>query len=81
MDLEKYARQVRDGKQGQALEVLARSEAGAKLAARLDGESLEKAARSGDMEQLGRILQEVLSTTEGKRFAAQVQKAVKPDGR
>lgn len=81
MDLEKYARQVREGKQGAALDDLARSESGARLAAKVDGEKLTQAAKAGDMNALGRMLQDILSTPEGKRFAAQVQKAVKPDGR
>lgn len=80
MDLEKYARQVRDSRQGGALDDLARSEDGARLAARLDGAKLEQAARAGDMKALGQMLQGILSTPEGKRFAAQVQKAVQKDG-
>ncbi len=81
MDLEKYARQVREGKQGAALDGLARSEDGARLAAKVDGEKLTQAAKAGDMDALGRMLRDILSTPEGKRFASQVQKAVKPDGR
>ena len=81
MDLEKFARQVRDGEKAAALDDLARSRAGAQLAARVDGEKLTQAAKAGDMQTLGRMLQELLSTPEGKSFAQQVQKAVKPDGR
>ena len=81
MDLEEYARQLRQGKQGAALDGLARSEAGARLAARLDGKELERAAKSGDMQELGRMLQSILATPEGKTFADQVRKAVKRDGR
>ncbi len=80
MDLEKYARQVQQSPQGAALEKLTRSEAGAKLAASLDGEKLEKAAKAGDMQALSQILKGVLSTPEGKSFARQVEKAVKRDG-
>lgn len=81
MDLEKYKRQVQQSDKGGALDQLARSEAGAKLAARLDGEKLEKAAKAGDMKALSDMLKGILSTPEGKNFAAQVQKAVKKDGR
>lgn len=81
MDLEKYARQVRSGGQGKALDDLARSEAGAKLAAKVDGEMLTKAAKAGDMDALGKMLRDILSTSEGKSFADQVRKAVKQDGR
>ena len=81
MDLEQYARQVRGSGQGAALDALARSAAGARLAATLDGEKLEKAARSGDMQTLSRMLSGILSTPEGKDFARQVERTVKDHGR
>ena len=81
MNLEDYTKQVQSSDKGGALDRLARSEAGAKLAAKLDGESLEKAARAGDMQALSHMLKDILATPEGKNFAAQVQKAVKKDGR
>ncbi len=81
MDLEKYARQVREGDAGAALDSLARSRTGAELAAKVDGEKLTRAAQIGDMKALGQMLQGILATPEGKQFAAQVQKAVKRDGR
>ena len=80
MDLEKYARQVRQGGSGAALDDLARSETGARLAARLDGEKLEQAAKSGDMQALGRMLQGILATPEGRTFADEVRRAVKRNG-
>ena len=39
------------------------------------------ANKAGDMQALGRMLQGVLATPEGKRFAAEVQKAVRDGGR
>lgn len=81
MELEKYAKQWLQGENGDALKKLAESEAGAKLAARLDGGQIENAARTGDTKALADILKGVLSTPEGKSFAQQVQKAVKRDGR
>ncbi len=81
MDIEKYARQVRSGSQGEALDDLARSETGAKLAAKVDGRKLTKAAKAGDMDALGEMLRDILATPEGKSFAAEVRKAVKQDGR
>lgn len=81
MDLEEYARQVRRSSSGAALDSLARSGAGEKLAAGLDKAALEKAARAGDMQTLGRLLQGVLASPEGRQFAQQVRKAVEKDGR
>lgn len=81
MDLEKYAQEVKQGRQGAALDALARSETGARLAASLDGEKLEKAARSGDMKALSRMLGDILSTPEGRDFARQVERTVKDHGR
>ena len=81
MDLENYARQVKRSEKGAALEKLTQSEAGAKLAARLDGAKLEQAAKAGDMKALSAMLKGILATPEGKSFAAQVEKAVKDNGR
>lgn len=81
MDLDRYARQVRQGDAGAALDALARSKDGEKLLAGLDTGRLEQAARAGDMKALGQLLQGVLSTPEGRRFAGQVQKAVEKGGR
>lgn len=80
MDLEKYAREVKQSRQGAALDALAQSEAGARLAAKLDGEKLEKAAKAGDMKALSQMLSGILATPEGKDFARQVERTVKRDG-
>ncbi|MCD7844652.1 MAG: hypothetical protein LUG57_02120 [Oscillospiraceae bacterium] len=77
MDMEQYAQQVRQGKNGPALEKLAASEAGARLAAQVDGERLTQAARQGDTQALANMLKGILSTPEGRSFAAQVEKAVR----
>ena len=81
MDLEKYAGQVRRGESGAALDALARSKDGEKLLAGLDTRKLEQAAKAGDMQALGQMLQGILATPEGRRFAGQVQKAVEKHGR
>ena len=81
MDMEKYAKQLMQGKNGAALQKLTQSDAGAKLAAKFDGAAIEKAAKSGDAKALSDILKSVLSTPEGQNFAAQVKKAVGGDGR
>lgn len=81
MDLEKYARQLREGKNADALQRAAESPAGEKLAARLDGARLEQAARTGDAQALSAMLWDILATPEGRQFAAEVEKAVGQDGR
>ena len=81
MDLERYARQVRGGDKGAALDALARSADAGQVLAGLDKQALERAAKAGDMQALGRMLQDVLATPEGRRFAGQVEKAVRDSGR
>lgn len=81
MDLEEYAKKVRQGGKGAALDALARSADAGQVLAGLDREKMEKAAKAGDMKALGQLLQGVLATPEGKRFAADVQKAVQNGGR
>ena len=66
MDLQEFARQVRQGE---------------KVLRHVDGEKLAAAAKVGDMQTLGRMLQNVLATPEGRELAQKVQKAVQSDGR
>lgn len=81
MDLEQYAKKVRQGQTGGALDALARSRDAGQVLAGVDRDKLAEAAKAGDMQALGQILQGVLATPEGRRFAAQVQKAVRDSGR
>ena len=76
MDLQEFARQVRRGEKADALEELVRS-----VLRHVDGEKLAAAAKAGDMQTLGRMLQGILATPEGKELAQKVQKAVQGDGR
>lgn len=79
MKLEEYAKDLLGNGEREALGKLACSEAGAKLAAHVDGGAIEAAAKSGDMKALSSILRDILATPEGKNFAAEVKKAVKRD--
>ncbi len=81
MDMEKLAKQALAGKNTAALESLAKSGAGGKLASQIDGAALEKAARAGDMNALSAMLKDVLSTPEGREFIGQVKKAADGHGR
>lgn len=81
MKFEDQAKKFMEGADRAALEKVARSAAGERLAARVDADKIESAAREGDMKALSSLLKEILATPEGKTFAAEVQKAVKRDGR
>ena len=81
MDWETYAKRLMEGADAQVLQQLTTSEVGASLAARVDGAAIEKAAREGDTAALTAALKDILGTPEGRRFAAQVQKAVDGHGR
>lgn len=81
MDMEKLAKKALAGKNTEALRALTDSEAGEKLASRIDGQTLEKAVREGDMETLSEALKTVLGTPEGRAFMEQVRKAADGHGR
>lgn len=81
VDLEKYAEQLRQSEKAGALDALAHDPAGERLLAGLDRAAMERAAKAGDMKALGQLLQGVLATAEGRRFAEKVQKAVQNGGR
>lgn len=81
MNLEEYAGEVLRKGDAAALERIARSEAGARLASCFDGRAMEAAARDGNMDALSAMLRDILKTPEGQSFAAEVQKAVKRDER
>ena len=81
MDLEKYARDLRQGSGAGELEKLARSGQGEALLKKVDPEKLAAAAKAGDMQTLGAMISTILSTPEGQSFAREVKKAVQGDGR
>ena len=58
----------------QELRALAASEDGARLAAMLDGNRLQEAAKAGDSAALRAMLGSVLDTEEGKRLAEGIRK-------
>ena len=51
-----------------------------KLMQNVDGAALERAAKNGDAAALKGLLGQVLATSEGRRLAEQVRKAVKNNG-
>lgn len=58
------------------LKAIAESNDGKALADALDAQKVEQAARSGDTAALKAILNQVLSTDEGKRLAEKVKDAM-----
>ena len=68
-NFEQLGRELERRGKTRELQALAESEDGARLAAMLDTEKLEKAAKDGDGEALRKMLGSVLGTEEGKRLA------------
>jgi len=66
----------RRGKTGD-IRRLAESEDGKRLSKMIDPQAVEKAARSGDSAALKSLLDQVLSTEEGKRLAMGIQQLMK----
>lgn len=73
MDLEKLERTLREQKD---LAAAAESPEGKRLASQINDKALREAAKRGDTDTLKQILQQVLSTPEGKQLAEKVKKAV-----
>ena len=68
-ELERLGKEWLRGDKGRALEEAAASPEAKRLEQTLDPAAVEKAARSGDPEQLKALLQQVLATDEGKALA------------
>ena len=73
-NFEQLGRELERRGKTQELRALAESEDGTRLAAMLDSDRLERAAKSGDSEALRRMLGDVLCTEEGKRLAEGIRK-------
>lgn len=75
-DLEKLGNELEKSGRSEALMKLAESADGKAVGRLVDAESVQKAAKSGDMAALQDILRGVLSTDEGKRLAESLRKAM-----
>ena len=73
-DLERVERELRRRGKGAALQKLADSADGQALQKMLDGESVRRAAESGDSAAIRQMLGTVLGSDEGRRLAQQIQK-------
>ena len=75
-DLEKLGSELKKGGRSEALVKLAESPDGKAVSRLVDPETVQKAAKDGDMAALQDILRGVLSTDEGKRLAESLRKAM-----
>jgi len=73
-NFEQLGRELERRGKTQELRALAESEDGARLAAMLDGNRLQQAAKSGDSAALRAMLGNILHTEEGKRLAEGIRK-------
>lgn len=81
MDINELENEILKGKNTKALQKIADSEAGRRLAGKVDVAAIERAAQEGDTQALSDILRRVMETPEGKELAKKVKKAVSQDGR
>lgn len=75
-DLDKLGNELKKSGRSEALMKLAESPDGKAVGRLVDAQSVQKAAKSGDMAALQDILRGVLSTDEGKRLAESLHKAM-----
>lgn len=73
-ELEKLGEALLQGERGDAIRQAADSAEARALSQKLDPAAVERAARSGDGEQLRAVLQSVLSTEEGRALAEKLSK-------
>ena len=71
-DFERMQKELSSSKNSADLKKFAQSPEAARIGKTVDGNALKKAAMTGDKETLGRILQQVLSTEDGKALAKMV---------
>lgn len=71
-DAEKFSKEIFSGeKAGKAKEVI-NSEAGKRVGKMVDGNALKKALAEGDKDTMNKILNQVLSTEDGKALVKQI---------
>ena len=79
-NLEQIGEELQRRGQAEQLKTLAASADGQKLRGMVDRTALAEAARSGDTEALRSIMSRLLSTAEGRRLSAEVQKMLREKG-
>ncbi len=79
-DLEKLAQELQRGGQAQELQHLAASADGQRLGGMVDRAALAEALKKGDAAALKGIMAGLLSTAEGRRMSAEVQKLLQGQG-
>lgn len=76
-DLEKLREELQRRGQAERLKTLASSADGQKLGRMVDRTALAEAMRKGDAETLRDIMSRLLSTSEGQRLNAELQKMLR----
>ena len=79
-DLEKLAQELQRSGQAQELQHLADSADGQRLSGMVDRAALAEALQKGDANALKGIMAGLLSTAEGRRMSAEVQKLLRERG-
>lgn len=79
-DLEKLAQELQCGGQAQELRHLAASADGQRLGGMVDRAALAEALKKGDAAALQGVMARLLSTAEGQRLNAEVQKLLRGQG-
>ncbi len=75
-DLSSFEKSINGSPAADKLRRAADTPAGQQVLAGLDSAAVERAAKSGDMDALKKILSGVLATPEGQALAAQVRKSL-----
>ena len=73
-DLEKLGSALLSGKNGDALRALAGTEEAQRLSRQMDTAAAERIMRSGDPAQMKALLQQLLSTPEGRSLAQKLSR-------
>lgn len=71
-DFEKMQREMASSDNASKIEQFAKSPEASRIGKIVDGNALKKAAMTGDKETINRILQQVLSTEDGKALAKKI---------
>ena len=74
-NFEKMSKELLTGGKKGAVDSVVNSKEGKNISKMVDGKELKKAAMEGDQETLSRILNQVMSTEDGKAFVKKVSES------
>lgn len=76
-NFDSLGKELMNGKNAEKIKELANSVEGQKIGGMIDTKAAERAIKSGDASAIQKILAQVLSTDEGKRFADEISRTIK----